>query len=63
MTDNPSWGTFHVYLADGNWKCGATSPEGDEETELAAIFDRLTESQRRRLGSKAEALARASRPA
>lgn len=44
-----SWGTFHVCLEDGNWTCGAVDPKTDEERELAAIFDELTPSQRRKL--------------
>lgn len=58
---NPSWGEFHVSLDDGNW-CKAASSERptDRESwpadvrEAAAWFDTLTQSQRRRLGQKAE---------
>jgi hypothetical protein len=62
-----AWGEFHVCLSDGNWWCTAGSfepgtPRSIEERaawpadlrEHAEWFDMLTESQRRRLGPKAE---------
>lgn len=64
---NPSWGIFHVSLADGNYKLGAAllSPEGfgraywsEELQDVARWFDRLTPSQRARLGTKAKAKAK-----
>lgn len=58
---NPAWGIFHVGLGDGNWKSGAWRDEKrllwhPELVEMADYFDRLSPSQRRKLGRKAEAL-------
>lgn len=56
---HPSWGAFHVCLDDGNWWASAFPvDDDDEERVLVAIFDRLTESQRRRLAGKAIAKSR-----
>ncbi len=60
---HPSWGVLHVSFGDGNWDCacvlllnaGSTS----EDLAVAEIHDSLTESQRRRLRNKAEAMHRA----
>ncbi len=60
---HPSWGIFHLCLADGNWPMGATDekwtarPWTDELREAAEWFNRLTPSQRRRLKYRAEELA------
>jgi len=56
------WGVFHVALSDGNWTMTAQDDGRDEwpvdVREHAEWFDKLTQSQRRRLGKKAEQLAR-----
>lgn len=59
---NPSWGIFHVALADGNYNFGSARESRStlwttSESEAAAWFDALTPSQRRRLGQRAESLA------
>lgn len=53
-----AWGIFHVSLDDGNYECGAARERDvnytDEERELAALFNVMTPSQRRRLAWKAD---------
>lgn len=47
-----AWGIFHVSLDDGNYRLGAADLDDsntDEERELAAIFERLTPTQRRKI--------------
>lgn len=59
---HPEWGIFHVSLADGNYQLGAAtdfsiwlSNESEAELrEVAAWFNRLSPSQRRRLQMRAE---------
>jgi hypothetical protein len=58
--DSAAWGLFHVSLDDNNWT-PVPPPYGEEkrteeEHALVAIFNALTQSQRRRLRRKAEAL-------
>lgn len=52
-----AWGAFHIVLDDGNWK-SEIPPDfaRGEPGELEAIawFNKLTPSQRQRLGRKAE---------
>jgi len=54
--ENPSWGIFHVCLCDGNWKLGSGDPwdQRSDVREACEFFNRLTPSQRGRLGRKAE---------
>lgn len=59
---NPAWGIFHACLDDGNWKFGVYSWEDPSKfpkdvLEHALWFNKITPSQRRRLGKKAEARA------
>lgn len=56
---NITWGVFHVCLDDGNWNLGASDPTAEWSTELvemAAWFNKLTPSQRRKLGKRAQIL-------
>lgn len=59
---NLAWGVFHACLDDGNLFCGAEVLGRDEWPadlrDAAKWFDKLTPSQRRRLGRKAERKAR-----
>lgn len=62
---NPSWGVFHVCLDDGNYKTGAVSLERDggfagyppDVQEAVRWFEKLSPSQRKRLGHRAADLA------
>lgn len=58
---NPSWGVFHVCLDDRNYKLGASEWQREawstELVEVVAWFEKLTPSQRSRLGKKARELA------
>lgn len=57
---HPSWGAFHVQLGDGNYKLTADYRDSrGEHGEANAIswFNSLTESQRKRLGTRAQDLA------
>lgn len=62
---NPSWGVFHVCLDDGNYKCGAISMERGggfasyppDVQEHVKWFEKLSPSQRARLGKRAADLA------
>lgn len=54
------WGAFHVQLADDNYRLTADqrSSRGEHgEANAIAWFNSLTESQRRRLGQRAEDIA------
>ena len=51
-----AWGIFHAAFDDGNWKCDCGEPTTPEEVELAAIYRRLSPSQRRKVRNLAEQL-------
>lgn len=66
-SQNQAWGVFHVCLDDGNYDCKAGPFHADPAVvaalraswpadlrDAAEWFDKLTASQRRRLGQKAE---------
>jgi hypothetical protein len=63
LRKHPEWGIFHVSLSDANYEFGASDSIWDdppyseaELREVAAWFNRLSPSQRRRLGMKARDL-------
>lgn len=69
-TDHPTWGVFHVWLDDGNYKIpvvvsdaeidhahpGASARYRAEVREMAATFARLSPSQRKKLAERCRGL-------